>query len=351
MKGRNYIFAALAALLLLCAGCEAAVSMPPPSPLSGESLARAEALLDAQLGTLADVLTEKEYGRCMAFMEQLWPLRQARLEAGKYEKSDGEQRLVERLNLLYERYTEKYFGSGGYWGYGSSRESTLAEYIIGQDGSLKRDRLAGLRETGDWREADYLALWDQICAILPEGAYQDFTRFIIFTDGPDGTLAYVTQSDYQGYKWEIAVDPADAEDGDWFTETVLHEYTHYLTLNAEQVTYTWDQTGDTYNEEGMVSGRGSYIDDFYQAFWVDYLDDRLANRKSNNFFLRHEDDFITDYASTDPSEDIAECFTYFVLWDRRDGEAVWEQKLDFFYGYPELVELRDGIRARLEIEE
>ena len=131
---------------------------------------------------------------------------------------------------------------------------------------------------------------------LPDGAWRDFSRFIVFTDGEDETLAYVTQADSAGERWEIAVDPADAEDSDWFIETVLHEYTHYLTLNAGQADYTSRQTGSTYNEEGMVTYADSYLNAFYQAFWADYLDDRLANMDTYNFFLRHEDDFVTDYA-------------------------------------------------------
>ena len=78
-----------------------------------------------------------------------------------------------------------------------------------------------------------------------------------------------------------------------------------------------------------------------------YLHDRLANPDSYGFYLRHQADFVTDYASTDPSEDIAESFTYFVLWDAPEGDAVWEEKLNFFYRYPELVEFRTQARARL----
>lgn len=89
-----------------------------------------------------------------------------------------------------------------------------------------------------------------------------------------------------GKKWEIAVDPADAGDGEMFVETVLHEYSHYLTLNNEQVKYTARQTASTYNEEGMVAYEGSYLDDFYQRFWADYLDDRLSDMDTYNFFLR-----------------------------------------------------------------
>lgn len=72
-----------------------------------------------------------------------------------------------------------------------------------------------------------------------------------------------------------------------------------------------------------------------------------------NFFLRHYDDFVTAYASTDPSEDICEAFTFFVLWPRDPlaDQAVWTQKLDFFYDYPELVSFRDQIRANLGLSE
>ena len=97
----------------------------------------------------------------------------------------------------------------------------------------------------------------------------------------------------------------------------------------------------------MVARSGSYLDDFYHTFWTDYLHDRLANPDSYGFYLRHQADFVTDYATTDPSEDIAESFTYFVLWDAPEGDAVWEEKLNFFYRYPELVEFRTQARARL----
>ena len=137
-------------------------------------------------------------------------------------------------------------------GYGNPSQRVLAEYRVSGDGSIRADGWSQIRETGGWTEEDYLDLWDQMLSILPDGAWRDFSRFIVFTDGEDETLAYVTQADSAGERWEIAVDPADAEDSDWFIETVLHEYTHYLTLNAGQADYTSRQTGSTYNEEGMV---------------------------------------------------------------------------------------------------
>lgn len=132
-----------------------------------------------------------------------------------------------------------------------------------------------------------------------------------------------------------------------FTETVYHEYAHYLTLNDHQATYGGPKRYDCYGENDMTSNQGSYLNAFYQRFWKDYLDDRLADPESDNFYPRHEDDFITSYAATSPAEDIAESFSYFVLYDKPAGTAVWEQKQSFFYDYPELVAFRDQARARL----
>lgn len=338
---------ALLAVLLL-SGCAremsggfAAVGGRPRALTEAEE-ADARAMVDVQLGLLSGQVTEEEYAACLDLMEQLWPLRQERLEKDKGEKSTQEQRLVDRLNGLYEEYTIRYIGDGGTWGYSYPAERTLAVFDIMPGGGIAPQ--AGQESGG----AEYEALWDQMTAMLPADAWADFTRFTVFTDGEYETLAYVQQTDDRGETWEIAVDPADAGDGEMFVETVLHEYSHYLTLNDEQVKYTARQTASTYNEPGLVARAGSYLDDFYQAFWTDYLDDRLSDMETYNFFLRHEDDFVTDYASSSPAEDIAECFTYFVLQDEpQPGDAVWEQKLNFFFAYPEMVDLRREIRACL----
>ncbi len=346
--------AAAAVLLVLCAAC-AFGSAGSPEPGPGRSAptlsAGADRLLSAQLGLLEDCLSDSERARAAALMERLYPLRQERLEQGGRVKSAEEERLVRQLNRLYERYTVKYMGDYSAWEtYAAPAEEALAQYRV-SDGALQGASGVSPRPGTDYGEANFLALWDQITGMLPEGACAAFSWFEVFTDGVDNTLAYVYMTDRQGEKWAIAVDPADAGDRDWFTATVLHEYCHYLTLNAKEAEYTERPPEGVYCEPGMASRPGSYLDDFYQAFWTDYLDDRLASPESFHFFLRHEEDFVTDYAATDPSEDIAECFTYFILWGKPAGDAVWKQKLRFFYDYPELVDFRAQTRARLGLEE
>lgn len=350
MVRRLWAAGVLALVFLLCAGCGVlpdALVAPKGFATHAESMVQgnAEAALAVQLGDLEKKLNAEERAACNEVWDKLWPLRQSRLEQGVYAQSDYETRLSRRLRKLLDEYTIKYLdGSAEGFGYQNPPAKEVAAYVIQEDEDVSlRDEVAG----DQWTEAELETLWADVRALLPEGAFADFGRFEIFTDGPAETLAYVYTMDAAGERWVLAIDPEDAGDGQYFTETILHEYFHYLSLNDDQVTYTRNQTTDTYNEPGMVSRPDSYLNDFYQRFWSGYLDDCLAGDDTYNFFLRHYDDFVSDYASTDPSEDICESFTYFVLYEKEEAWDVWEEKLNFFYDYPELVAFRDEVRTRL----
>ena len=322
-------------VLVLTACRSQTAAQPSPAPLEVRTEARR--LAAAQLGTLEPQLSAEEHDQVLRLLECLVPLRQARASDGRWELSAEESRLVEELNQFYEGCTSRYLGEPDHWSADEGKIQSLAGYDIEGDGALKAT---------DGEDA-YRPLWDLVQALLPEGSLDAFRRFTIFTDGVDEILAYVVPVDEAGTQWELAVDPQDTEDLSSFTETVLHEYSHYLTLNDAQVTYGGTPRFDCYSELGMVCLPESYLNAFYQSFWQDYLDDRLAAPDSSGFYLRHPDDFVTGYAATSPSEDIAESFAFFVLADRAEGDAVWEQKLNFFYAYPELVTFRDQTRAQL----
>ena len=97
MKSLRTVPLLLALLLLLCASCapsSPAASSPSPT-LSPQEEAEVDAALDVQLGLLKDLVTDAERSRLRAFLTQVWPLRQARLEEGVYEKSRREVHLWE----------------------------------------------------------------------------------------------------------------------------------------------------------------------------------------------------------------------------------------------------------------
>ena len=67
----------------------------------------------------------------------------------------------------------------------------------------------------------------------------------------------------------------------------------------------------------------------------------------DQFYADNADQFVTDYAATNPVEDLAETFTAFVLEERPTGTTIATQKVELLWGDPEMVALRDEIRANL----
>ena len=331
MKRRVILSVLLAGLLSL-----SACALPIRQGGDVEIQAEAQRLAAAQLGKLDGLLTQEEREQVVEQLEWLLSLRRLRETEGKWEPSSREEQLVSRLNQLYEDYTRRYLGDLGSWSADEEKIELLTEYTV-KDGGL---------EAVEGKDA-YQDLWNQVKAMLPEGSLDAFDRFTVFTDGAEEILAYVVPTDDDGARWELAVDPEDAGDGASFAETVMHEYCHYLTLNNRQVDYGGQPTYGCYAESELTARPSSYLNAFYRAFWTDYLDDRLADPETYGFYLRHSDDFLTSYAATSPSEDIAESFAYFVLYDRAEGEGLQAQKQNFFYAYPELVSFRDQARARM----
>jgi hypothetical protein len=125
-----------------------------------------------------------------------------------------------------------------------------------------------------------------------------------------------------------------------------------LTLNDGQI---GDDTSSCTNYMSMdgCSKSDSYINAFYNAFWADIYDEwsstvstkdgEVNEDQVSNFYDKYSDQFVTDYAPTGPEEDIAESWTYFVFGPKPAGDTIAEQKILFFYDYPELVQLRQEV--------
>lgn len=224
--------------------------------------------------------------------------------------------------------------------------------------------LAGFQE-------DVLAhqqIWNYFVTLVPSGNRGSLAEYSIVTDGEGNLLAAVTQTSYDPAQWGLEVDIRDVDDKLNLTYTLIHEYAHLMTLGPGQVTPSqavFDNPDDdhVYLEEVSAcpdyfpgegcSGAGSYINAFFNAYWADiYAEWQDINLIEDNdayytalddFYSKYEDRFVTGYAATNPEEDIAEAFTFFVLSPRPNGETLAESKVLFFYDFPELVALRDEI--------
>jgi len=214
--------------------------------------------------------------------------------------------------------------------------------------------------------------WEVFTTLIPAQDRKMVVRYNVFTDGYSNTLAAVDQNHADPTQWILEIDLADLEDKDALLFTLVHEYAHLLTLNSSQAIPDLELLDDPMNLSlqrskaaacpnyftgNSCSYADSYMQAFYTRFWQDintdwekvdalqYGTEDLTPYYEGlySFYKSHQDQFVDDYSTTHPAEDIAESFTYFVFSPKPMGNSIKEQKIAFFYEYPELIQLRENI--------
>lgn len=217
-------------------------------------------------------------------------------------------------------------------------------------------------------KASQQEIWNYFTTLIPLSNRSALAEYSVVTDGTGNMLAAVAQTQYDPALWGLEVDIRDSNDKLNLTYTLIHEYAHLLTLGPDQVTpsiaiFNNPNDDNIYYDEVSVCpdyfpGEGcskpdSYVNAFYNEFWTDiygeWQDLNLIENDDayydalDDFYYKYEDRFVTDYAVTNPEEDMAETFAFFVLSPRPAGDTIAEKKILFFYDYPELVQLREQI--------
>jgi len=126
--------------------------------------------------------------------------------------------------------------------------------------------------------------------------------------------------------------------------TITHEFFHALSINSDQIDFA-KKTDEDYYYKPECFRQGSYLLSFYDKFWKDINSDTGDVQWETNPEM-----FADQYASQTCDEDIAESFMLFVLCDKQIEGTIAQQKINFFYDYPELVQLRTQIRENLGID-
>ncbi len=250
----------------------------------------------------------------------------------------------------------------------------LVTYLIENDQIVEPYYEDVPAELADYQNdsAAHEEIWAYFSNLISVQNREAIAEFAIMTDGQDNVLASVIQTYDDPNYWTLEVDILDTEDYYNLTYTLVHEYGHVLTLGPDQVppslaVFNNPEDNDIYLSElsacaNYFPGEGcanpdSYINNFYSQFWADIYDewnainleedDDAYYEKLDAFYYKYEDRFVIDYASTKPEEDIAESWSFFVLGPKPDSNSVAEEKILFFYDYPELVELRAQILNNL----
>ncbi len=97
------------------------------------------------------------------------------------------------------------------------------------------------------------------------------------------------------------------------------------------------------NAFGHKFWQGEIYEAWEKAFLLEDNDHEASEHTLQELYDEHPDQFVTEYAATSPDEDIAESWTEFVMHPKPAGTSIADQKVLFFYAYPELLRTRNQI--------
>lgn len=180
------------------------------------------------------------------------------------------------------------------------------------------------------------ALWNAFTSLIPARWVNTISAFEVISD-PE-TSGYVYPDENDPSKFVLGLNSIELNEPEELNHTIIHEFAHILTLNPNQVDGVLElgNSGSCPTlalDEGCTDAE-SYINQFNSQF---------ESQADGNI----DTNFVSEYASSNIAEDIAESFTAFVLRDRSQGNAVADQKINFFYNFPALVQIRQQIRANI----
>ena len=255
-----------------------------------------------------------------------------------------------------------------------AEEDYYVVYAIEDDKLASREDIVVTNriDTEHDARATHEFIWNYFAAIVPPEERKYLTEFAVVSDGKGEILGAVSPTYDNPSLWALEVDILDADDNYGLTFTLMHEYGHLVTLNATQVppnrrVFFSPDDNEIYDQavaactqyftgEGC-SNPNSYINDFFNRYWLDFYtewqeidmigdEDEYYNRL-DDFYETYQDQFLTDYSATSPAEDIAEAWSFFILSPKPELDSIANEKVLFFYEYPELVVLREKILTNI----
>lgn len=201
---------------------------------------------------------------------------------------------------------------------------------------------------------EHQEVWDRFAELFPADTRPEVNLYVpIDADASGGTDGAMQTDPRDPNVYYIALDATGADEPEELDRTMIHEFAHLMTLREEQVPRDEDaiDTCEVYSAGDGCPAPESYLAQFSAEFWPGVLFDDIEDGNAEATTARYEADieaFVTEYAATSPSEDIAEIFAEWVLADELPtGDTVAEQKMYFFEDFPEAIAIRDNIRENL----
>lgn len=202
-------------------------------------------------------------------------------------------------------------------------------------------------------EPAHLTVWKRFASFFPAATRPEVTLYVAIdakkSNDVDGAMQASAADPNEFY---IALDATNAFGAAALDRTMIHEFAHLLTLRPSQIPVDPSavKTCDVYTSDNGCPTKDAYLRKFCKEYWPGYLlataDNEPSDAKAKRFATG---DYVTEYAATSPTEDIAESYAE---WIKRDmigpEQTVVNNKMRFFADYPALVTQRDSIRKVLK---
>lgn len=233
-------------------------------------------------------------------------------------------------------------------------DDSFTSFLIEADDVVAQYEISNTRLVGNLSNKTHGTYFARFFTLVPD-AYDDYFVDLLVFDGRgkefDGFVETVPP--YREDTWRIALNedlfelpPTDS----LFDELFVHEFAHvasYERVVGIPEPYQTD-CHDYFSDFGCPP-ENSYLKAFMNTFWSNQDLDALADSEGKSIWTRRElkNQFVTEYASTDPAEDFAESFTFFILEPAPTGSLEKDEKVNFFYQFEELKKLRQEIQSKL----
>lgn len=194
-------------------------------------------------------------------------------------------------------------------------------------------------EPAAWHQA----AWDRWVELVPASDRWRVGRFEAIEGSSDGQLEPISES---LQVWILRISDLEPEVLD---VALIHELGHLVSLGPGEVLPATDPSvrdncATYFSVEGCAVA-GGVFDRFVDEFWPSAFETDEAAGEAR--YATARDSFVTRYAASNPGEDLAETFVFFVYRLRPTGPTVAEDKIRLLWEFPELVELREALRLQL----
>lgn len=186
--------------------------------------------------------------------------------------------------------------------------------------------------------------WERWIELVPTSARWRVARFDAIAGSTEGQVEPISDS---LQVWSLRIAELDDRLRD---VALIHELGHLVSLGPTEVVPATDPSVEdecvTYFAVEGCAIPGRLFERFVTTFW-DEADEGRSDQAALERYRLNSESYVSGYASTNPGEDIAETFVFFVYGLRPTGTTIADQKIALLWEFPELVELRLWLRRGL----